>query len=607
MTISNWWPLALLILIPIIILLYMLKQKAQEYPFSSSMLWREIYNSIEATKPWEKLKKNLLMFLQIFTVLLLIFALMAPYLKQGGRRFDNVVIVVDTSASMGIQYNNDRTRLEEAVQRACDYVDSLNETAQVTILTSNQETGIIKTNVTDKAELRKALKALLVTDLSGDTGPAVSVVQSMANQWEQYEAVFFTDTPVELGNLEAQVINLYTDYENLSMDYVSYGTEYDENGTPSLTVIAKITSDAAEDVITDVNLYGDNNLLMVQSVQVPAGGSQIVYFNQVNFGGDVLMAEINSEDDLVADNKAYAAMNAEGQKRVLLVTNDNMFLEKAIINIPWVDLYKTNQLSAVGKDETFDLYIFDGMMPETLPAQGNIIYMNPSTGNDIKASGAISNVNLEFVETEITKYVTDFSFGVSVAKEYERPIWADSFISSGTGCAGYFGENDGRRIAVIGFDIHYSDLALQAEFPILISNLMEYMMVSGMVSEDDYAAGDKIVFNGNLNGSDITVTAPDGDVTTLAAAVATSAYADTNQAGVYSVAQTVDEVERKEYFVVRFPIELESHQDGETVEAGETVGEDEKNLTGGRDLRNIIILLILLALAVEWFVYVRQH
>ncbi len=607
MTISNWWPLALLILIPIIILLYMLKQKAQEYPFSSSMLWREIYNSIEATKPWEKLKKNLLMFLQIFTVLLLIFALMAPYLKQGGRRFDNVVIVVDTSASMGIQYNNDRTRLEEAVQRACDYVDSLNETAQVTILTSNQETGIIKTNVTDKAELRKALKALLVTDLSGDTGPAVSVVQSMANQWEQYEAVFFTDTPVELGNLEAQVINLYTDYENLSMDYVSYGTEYDENGTPSLTVIAKITSDATEDVITDVNLYGDNNLLMVQSVQVPAGGSQIVYFNQVNFGGDVLMAEINSEDDLVADNKAYAAMNAEGQKRVLLVTNDNMFLEKAIINIPWVDLYKTNQLSAVGKDETFDLYIFDNMMPETLPAQGNIIYMNPSTGNDIKASGAISNVNLEFVETEITKYVTDFSFGVSVAKEYERPIWADSFISSGTGCAGYFGENDGRRIAVIGFDIHYSDLALQAEFPILISNLMEYMMVSGMVSEDDYAAGDKIVFNGNLNGSDIIVTAPDGDVTTLAAAVATSAYADTNQAGVYSVAQTVDEVERKEYFVVRFPIELESHQDGETVEAGETVGEDEKNLTGGRDLRNIIILLILLALAVEWFVYVRQH
>lgn len=607
MTISNWWPLALLILIPVIILLYMLKQKAREYPFSSSMLWKEIYNNIEATKPWEKLKKNLLMFLQILTVLLLIFALMAPYLKQGGRRFDNVVIVIDTSASMGIQYNDDRTRLEEAINRACDYVDSLNETAQVTILTSNQEAGIVKTNVTDKADLRKALKALTVTDLSGDAGAAVSVVQSMVNQWEQYEAVFITDTPVELGNIEAQVINLYTDYDNLSMDYLSYGTEYDEAGNPSLTVIGKITNDATEDVTTDVNLYGDDTLLMVQSVQVPAGGSQIVYFQQVNFGGKVLMAEINNQDDLIADNKAYAAMNSEGQKKVLLVTNDNMFLEKAIVNISWVDLYKTNQLSAVGMDEAYDLYIFDGMMPDTLPEEGNIIYINPSTGNDIKVESAITNVNLEFLETEITKYVENFTFGVSVGKVFERPIWADSFLSSGAGCVGYYGETDGRRIAVLGFDLHYSDLALQAEFPILISNLMDYMMVSGMVSEDDYETGDKIVFNGNLNGSDMKVTAPDGEVTTLQAAVATNAYTDTGQAGVYKISQTVKEEEREEYFVVQFPIAEESHQDGTVSEEGMTVGEDEKNLSGGRDLRNLIVLLCLLALAVEWFVYVRQH
>lgn len=607
MTITNWWPLALLILIPVIILLYMLKQKAREYPFSSSMLWREIYNNIEATKPWEKLKKNLLMFLQILTVLLLIFALMAPYLKHGGKRYDNVVIVIDTSASMGIQYNENRTRLEEAVERACDYVDSLSETAQITILTANQETGILKTNVTDKAELRRVLKALTVTDLSGDAGAAVSVVQSMVNQWEQYDAVFFTDTPVELGNLEAQVINLYTDYQNLSMDYVSYGMEQDASGNSSMTVIGKITNDTGADVTTDVNLYGDDTLLMVQSVTVPAAGSQIVYFQQVDFNGRVLMAEINNKDDLEADNKAYAALNAEGQKRVLLVTNDNMFLEKAIVNIPWVDLYKTNQLSAVARDETYDLYIFDGMVPAELPEQGNFIYLNPASGGEIKVMQMLNNVSLAFADTEITRYVADFTFGASEAKEYERPLWADSFISSGNGCVGYFGENGGRRIAVLGLDIHHSDLALQAEFPILISNLMDYMMVSGMVSESYYETGDKIVFNGNLNGSDLTITAPDGNKTTLAAAVATSAYTDTGQAGIYTVSQTVKEEEKLELFVVRFPVEQESHQNGEAVSEGETIGEDEKNLTGGRELRNLIILLILLALAVEWLVYVRQH
>lgn len=607
MTVSNWWPLALLVLIPVIILLYMLKQKAKEYPFSSSMLWREIYNNIEATKPWEKLKKNLLMILQILTVLLLIFALMAPYLKRGGRRFDNVILVIDTSASMGIRYNEERTRLEEAIERACDYVDTLSETAQVTILTSDQEAGIVKSNVTDKSDLRKALREIAGTDLKGDTSAAVSVVQSMANQWEQYEAVFITDTPVELGGLEAQVINLYTDYQNLSMDYISYGTEYDEAGNPSLTVIGKITNGTAADVVTDVNLYGDDTLLMVQSVQVPAAGSQFVYFEQVDFDGNVLMAEINNKDDLEADNRAYAARKGQGQERVLLVTNDNMFLEKAIINVAWVDLYKTNQLSAVGKDEEFDLYIFDGMVPDTLPAEGNIIYVNPPPGNGITVSSSITSVNLEFLDTEITRYVSGFNFGVSAAREFERPVWADNFISSGNGCVGYFGIDGERRVAVLGFDLHDSDLALQAEFPILISNLMDYMMVSGMVSEDYYETGDKIVFNGNLNGSDIRVQNPEGIAMTLPAAVETSAYTDTGRAGVYSVSQTVNDVENTEQFIVRFPVEQESHQNGEAAEANETVGEDDKNLSGGRDLRNLIIILILIALAVEWFVYVRQH
>lgn len=607
MTITNWWPLALLILIPVIILLYMLKQRAKEYQFSSGLLWKEIYNNIEASSPWEKLKKNLLMYIQIFTVLLLIFALMAPYLKRGGRVYNNVVIVVDNSASMGIMYNKDRTRFEEAISRACDYVDSLSETSQVTILTSAQETGIVKSNATDKSELKKALRAIPLTDLAGDTGPAVSVVLSMAQQWEEYDSILFTDAPVQLGNLEAKVVNLYTDYKNLSMDYASYGIEFDENDNGSLTVLGKITNGTGEDVTTDVNLYGDGELLMVQSVTVPAAGSNIVYFEHVDFPGTVLELEINNADDLMADNKAYTTIETTGEKKVLLVTEDNMFLEKAVTNIPWVDLYKTSQLSAVGKDDTYDLYIFDSMVPTTLPEQGNIVFVNVSAAEGITKKGKVSNVSLEFEASELTTYIEDFAFGVTEAVTYDRPLWADPFITNGTDCVGYFGENGGRRVAVIGFDLHQSDLALQAEFPIMISNLMDYMMVNSMVSEGDYVTGDKIQFNGNLNGSAITVVAPDGVTTTLDAAVATSAYTDTDTAGVYSISQTVNDVEKTEHFVVGFPVNRESHSEAAEVEESETEGEDSKNLSGGRDLRNILLIIIILALVAEWIIYIRQH
>ena len=348
-------------------------------------------------------------------------------------------------------------------------------------------------------------------------------------------------------------------------------------------------------------------LLQVQNITVPPAESMIVYFNQVNFGGTVLKMEINNPDDLMSDNQAYVTLETQNQKKALLVTNDNLFLEKAITNITWVDLYKTSQPSAIGKDDTYDLYIFDGIVPDTLPEKGNYLYINVDSGDNIESKGSLTNVRLQFDEAEITNYVADYSFGASSAIIYDRPIWANSFITGDNKCVGYFGETDGRRIAVIGFDIHNSDIALQAEFPILMSNLMDYMMVSSLVSGKDYIAGDKISFNGNLNGSAIQVTAPDGAVTSLEAAVMTSAYTDTDQAGVYHVTQSIGGEEKAENFVVGFPVNQESHIDGDIVDDEETEGSDEKNLSGGRDLRNLLIILLLLALAVEWIVYIRQH
>ena len=115
MTVQNMWPLAFLALIPVIILLYLLKQKAKDEPFSSTMLWQEIYKNLEAKTPFEKLKQNILMYLQLLLMLLLILALMAPIWKKGGAAQENVVLVMDNSASMQYLYDSSDTRLEHSV------------------------------------------------------------------------------------------------------------------------------------------------------------------------------------------------------------------------------------------------------------------------------------------------------------------------------------------------------------------------------------------------------------------------------------------------------------------------------------------------------------
>ena len=149
---GSLWPLALLVLVPVIILLYILKQEAKQHSFSSTMLWQEVYRNIEATRPWEKLKKNLLMILQILTVLLFIFALMGPWLKSLGSEKTQVILVLDSSASMDTLYDGNQTRLEAAKEAACRYVDSLPVGTVLHVIDSNQQAVLLLSSSKDRTE-----------------------------------------------------------------------------------------------------------------------------------------------------------------------------------------------------------------------------------------------------------------------------------------------------------------------------------------------------------------------------------------------------------------------------------------------------------------------
>src|SRR5437588_12450170 len=95
-------PINLLWAIPLaglIIVMYILKLKRRDVVVSSTFLWRQVIRDVQANAPFQKLRKNLLLFLQLIIATLVIFALARPFLQRmayGGR---NIVVVVDTSAS----------------------------------------------------------------------------------------------------------------------------------------------------------------------------------------------------------------------------------------------------------------------------------------------------------------------------------------------------------------------------------------------------------------------------------------------------------------------------------------------------------------------------
>ena len=65
MIFESLWPLAFVLAVPIIIVLYLLVPKGKEYKISSNLLWKKLYQNQQSKTFLEKFIHNLLMYLQI--------------------------------------------------------------------------------------------------------------------------------------------------------------------------------------------------------------------------------------------------------------------------------------------------------------------------------------------------------------------------------------------------------------------------------------------------------------------------------------------------------------------------------------------------------------
>ncbi|MCC8168036.1 MAG: VWA domain-containing protein, partial [Clostridiales bacterium] len=558
MSVQNLWPLAFLLLIPVIILLYILKQRAVERDFSSNLLWREIYRNLEATTPFEKLKRNILMYLQILLLVLLILALMSPFIRNGGKAGENLVIVMDTSGSMLYEHGDDGTRLDYSVKEAAALVDSADEAAVVTIISCDSEASIVYQG-TDKITAKLRLNAMTAQEEAGTLDLAASLVNSVISGMDNVQVVCYTDTAFSYENLISSnedaalsLVNAYSEGENCAVDYISYAI-----GEEGVTVLCKVTNYGSTDIKQDLSLYADGQIADLQSVTLKAGESSTYYFEDCNIEADgsaVIRAELSASDALDADNVQKAVVSQADDKRVLLLSDGNVFLEKALGLDDNVTVYKSDSLAVLNQvSDLYDLYVFDGISPSedeeewltNIPENAAVLLLNQDTDvadfGGISVKSAVQNAMLSFYETDITNYLSDYSFGMTEAYTYTLPSWAIPLITTDDGDAvGYYGINGTRMVAVLGFDIHNSDIALQSEFPIFMSQL-------------------------------------------------TSALLESSN-------ETVE--------ISNFPTAEEScvtpAEEGIVSDGGELVR------SGGRSLRNLILLLAIALLVVEWIIYVRQ-
>ena len=592
------WPLFLLILIPVIVIMYLLKQKAEQKRVSSLFLWKEMYENRESETPFEKLKKNKLLIIQIITVLVLVFVLMSPYHEDESTDAENVILLIDNSGSMSTLLKSERTRLDYAKNAAKEYVKSLPDNVKITVIACSERTSVAISNSVDKQAVISAINKIEGTALKGNCAAGINLAAKL-NQSSKTSVAAFTDSAVVLGDLNGTVYNFSSDAENTSIDYVS-STKKDD----STIILINATNHGTLSYSGDINLYGDGKILDVLTVNIPAGETKTFYYEPENTEFSLLTAELNNADALSFDNTYYALNDSVLQKKVLLFTEKNIYLKKAIELNENIILHETDDPETFSglKLTDYDLYIFDGqdMIPDVLPEDGNLLFINCETSDFFTDAETYENIYLNLSDSVVTHDIYNFSFGVTKTFAVTLPVNSESFITIADKSAGFICETDERKYGYLGFDLHSSDFPLDYRFPILMWNLISELSDTSVLSELSLYTGESVTIS-NTGTTKNIITYPDGKTSSYPSI---SVFTDTVNQGFY----TVKADDGSTYtFSVNFDISESGKEsvDSTTQSTGNVVNVS-GNETQNFDIRTALIIVLLLIMAIEWIVYIKD-
>jgi hypothetical protein len=137
------------------------------------------------------------------------------------------------------------------------------------------------------------------------------------------------------------------------------------------------------------------------------------------------------------------------------------------------------------------------------------------------------------------RYVDLSDVHVLRARAVEPPEDAEVLIQAAGGPLLFVAERPAGRLAVLTFDLHDSDLPLRVAFPLLTSQLVDWLLPTsdGVGDVASIQPGEPVPLRRHPEAARIAVTAPTGEEHIVAKDVARPTFSATDQLGVYAVRQ----------------------------------------------------------------------
>ncbi len=589
------WALAGLLAV---LTLYILRREYRELSVSSTYLWRRALEDQTASKPFQKLKSNLLMFLQLLAVLLLALAMMRPMLS-GRQAGGETVMIFDASLSMQAASSN-TSRMEQAVSEAKRMVAGMGVNDRLTILTAGKKVSHLLSRSADRQEAARALDTVAAENGDADVSGALSLARAMGREIENLNIVVFSDTfSVQEEGVRCVAVGEGVDNRAI-LSLTASGRE------EGMTALARIVNYGAETSVT-VHCYADGQLCDARTVALAQGATKSVRFN-VPSGAVYLRAEIEERDALAADNRRHFARREQAQKKIALIGQDNIFLEKALLQREDVELIRTTREDASSLQDC-GLYVYDGVLPDPMPENGSLLVLQPAAQVLGVTPGAKTKPEYDLRLSGGTlagQFSDHVSFVSAALKQYAPLSGGQPVLLSGQDVLISAGEESGRRFMVIGFDLHESNWVLQYDYPIFMMHALNYLMPEVLSGARDALCGDVLTFS--LDGRTVSAKAvtPAGKSVSLAPPLPAMPFDATGQAGLYTLYQTLSGGGTVQTpFVVNVPLlESDVRQVAQSAEEGPL----RTGITDyGRELTTLLLIALLALMMAEWWVSCRAY
>lgn len=604
-----------------IIALYMLRLRRVEQPISSTFLWQQLVRDREANAPWQRLRFNWLLLLQLLALAALVVALARPFQAISTITGGRIVLLLDASASMGAT-DVTPSRFAQARQVALEMVDALGADDTMTVIRVAAVPEVLAAASRDKMVLREAIEDAGSGEASADWLAALTLAAAGAVGVTELKVVIVSDggLPADLPPVPGDVryVPVGAEAGNLAISALATASL---SGRPP-QIFARISNygDQDTEVILDVRLDGSDVLYTARRYAVPARGYVDIFDIELPPDFETLAAQLTmparaaGHDYLPADNRAYAVRDRAGAGRVLLVTEGNLFLEQIFRSLRGVELFQMAPADALPA-EAFDLVVLDGVLPATLP-DADLLLVNPPAGTaffQIGAERAQAGTIAVHPDDPRTRNLGVYMETVRVARfrELSGIPWATTLVSVDGFPLVVAGEVDARQVAILPFDARYpnTDMVLQPAWPILIAELAAWFSPPRVTDASASLSPGAPVTVRFIEGADgATLRLPDGESVTLDASASTAIFADTLTPGLYEVTlRKGGTAIRSEHFAVNLFDAAESAiAPRESIRVGTVeVSRDARQETGRREYWPWVVGVGLALLAVEWWAYHR--